>query len=81
MKQDTEEFYQETANRIMDFVHTHLHEPLSTEQIAVELNLSQSFRIKHNQTHKFWLTLHSGQVNKGTKKKKHAGKQIIRDSA
>ena len=41
MKQDTEEFYQETANRIMDFVHTNLHEPLSTEQIAVELNLSQ----------------------------------------
>ena len=41
MKQDTQEFYQETANRVMDFVHTHLHEPLLTEQIAEELNLSQ----------------------------------------
>ncbi|MGP1419985.1 MAG: AraC family transcriptional regulator [Tannerella sp.] len=41
MKQDTEEFYQKTANRIMNFVHTHLHEPLLTEQIAEELNLSQ----------------------------------------
>ena len=60
MKEDTQDFYQETANRIMDFVHTHLHEPLLTEQIAEELNLSQSFWIKHNQTHKFWLILHSG---------------------
>lgn len=53
MKDSTEKIYHEKANRVIDYIHTHLHEPLALDTIASAmcLSLRQMQRIIETELH------------------------------
>jgi AraC-like DNA-binding protein/DNA gyrase inhibitor GyrI len=50
MRSDTKDIYQQKANRIIDFISSHLHEPLQLDLMASLINVSQRqlLRIMHS---------------------------------
>ncbi len=58
MRESTENIYRQKANYVIDYISSHLHEPLKTDVIADKMNVSQRqlLRIMHSFLHE---SLHS----------------------
>ena len=62
MKSDTEEKYLQQVNRVIDYINSHLNEPLRVETLAREVCLSEYHfhRIMRAYLHERWLRTSPG---------------------